>query len=159
MGLLTFELSIYLLFRPSILCVCFVLECKENVGRINNGLVYAIYDYAGEHEDELNFMNGDELTILRRGDNNEKEWWWARDRKGVTGYVPCNLIGVSSFLACFLSLLFLDFFPSHGSNFEGTLQHWLLNFLNKFIKLVDFLMTQKYSVLVLSVICPSVYLF
>lgn len=70
-------------------------ECKENVGRMSSGLVHALYDYTAENDDELNFHCGDTLTIVRRGDTTEKEWWWARHRNGQTGYVPCNLIGVS----------------------------------------------------------------
>lgn len=74
-------------------CFAYLHECKENVGRIQGGLVHTLYDYTAENEDELSFYCGDELTILRRGDNNEKEWWWARDRKGNVGYIPCNLVG------------------------------------------------------------------
>lgn len=79
-------------------CFIFFLECKENVGRINGGLVHALYDYTSENDDELSFYCGDELTVLRRGDTVEKEWWWGRDRKGNTGYIPCNLVGVSGIL-------------------------------------------------------------
>ncbi|XP_066917513.1 apoptosis-stimulating of p53 protein 1-like isoform X1 [Clytia hemisphaerica] len=74
-------------------CFAYLHECKENVGRIDAGLVHALYDYEGQYEDELSFYCGDELTILRRGDNSEKEWWWARDCKGNMGYIPCNLVG------------------------------------------------------------------
>lgn len=74
-------------------CFGYLHECKENVGRINGGLVHALYDYTSENDDELSFYCGDELTVLRRGDTVEKEWWWGRDRKGNTGYIPCNLVG------------------------------------------------------------------
>jgi hypothetical protein len=74
-------------------CFGYLHECKENVGRSNNGLVHALYDYVKEHEDELSFSCGEELTVLRRGDTNEKEWWWARNRSGDAGYIPCNLVG------------------------------------------------------------------
>lgn len=70
--------------------------------------MHTLYDYTSEHEDEMSFYAGDELTILRRGDNTEKEWWWARDRKGVTGYVPCNLVGVSQKYCCY-SYIYIKF--------------------------------------------------
>ena len=78
------------------------IECKENVGRINGGLVHALFDYTAESDDELSFYCGDTLTVLKRGDNNEKEWWWSRNRNGEMGYVACNLVGVRNiFLSSF----------------------------------------------------------
>ena len=73
----------------------YVSECKEQVGRINNGEVCSLYDYTAENEDELSFHCGEQLRILRRGDANEREWWWAESKKKETGYVPFNLLGVS----------------------------------------------------------------
>jgi hypothetical protein len=35
------------------------------------------------------------LTILRKGDESEREWWWARNIDGHEGYVPRNLLGVN----------------------------------------------------------------
>lgn len=60
---------------------------------MNKGLVYALWDYAAQQADELSFSEGDALTVLRRRDNTETEWWWARldDREG---FVPRNLLGV-----------------------------------------------------------------
>lgn len=60
---------------------------------MNKGLVYALWDYVAQQADELSFSEGDSLTILRRRDDTETEWWWARlnDREG---YVPRNLLGV-----------------------------------------------------------------
>ena len=80
---------------------CYI-ECKENVGRSNGGLVHGLFDYTSQTDDELSFFCGDTLTILRRGDTVEKEWWWAKNRKGDMGYVPCNLIGVSAFFVWFI---------------------------------------------------------
>lgn len=74
-------------------CFAYLHECKENVGRINNGFVYGLYDYTAESDDELSFSCGDTLTIIRRGDAIEKEWWWSKNRNGDMGYIPCNLIG------------------------------------------------------------------
>lgn len=60
---------------------------------MNKGVVYALWDYEAQNSDELAFHEGDAITILRRKDDNETEWWWARlgDREG---YVPKNLLGV-----------------------------------------------------------------
>lgn len=62
---------------------------------MNKGLVYALWGYEAQNSDELSFREGDAITILRRKDENETEWWWARlgDREG---YVPKNLLGVST---------------------------------------------------------------
>lgn len=67
---------------------------------MNKGVVYALWSYEAQNSDELSFHEGDTITILRRKDESETEWWWARlgDREG---FVPKNLLGVSP-----LSLLF-----------------------------------------------------
>lgn len=60
--------------------------------------VYAAFDYSPENADELTFSVGDQLTVLQCDDDIETEWWWCQlgEHKG---YVPQNLIAVSS---CFL---------------------------------------------------------
>lgn len=60
---------------------------------MNKGVVYALWGYEAQNSDELTFHEGDAITILRRKDESETEWWWARlgDREG---YVPKNLLGV-----------------------------------------------------------------
>lgn len=64
------------------------------MGVMNRGVVYALWDYEPQKDDELGFSEGDCLTVLRREDEVEKEWWWARcgDHEG---YIPRNLLGVS----------------------------------------------------------------
>ena len=57
-------------------------------------MVYAVYDYAAENNDELAFRINDQLTVLRKGDDRERDWWWTR-RGDTEGYVPRNLLGVS----------------------------------------------------------------
>ena len=66
---------------------------QEKLGVMNKGLVYALWDYTAQQADELAFGEGDALTVLRRRDDTETEWWWARhnDREG---YIPRNLLGV-----------------------------------------------------------------
>lgn len=69
---------------------------QEKLGVMNKGVVYALWDYEAQNNDELSFHEGDAITILRRKDDNETEWWWAR-LNDKEGYVPKNLLGVSAF--------------------------------------------------------------
>lgn len=62
---------------------------------MNGGEVFAVFSYKSQQSDELSFEVNDALTILRKGDDNEREWWWARAKDtGLEGYVPRNLLGV-----------------------------------------------------------------
>ncbi|EDL18608.1 protein phosphatase 1, regulatory (inhibitor) subunit 13B [Mus musculus] len=74
-------------------CSQFLYGVQEKLGVMNKGTVYALWDYEAQNSDELSFHEGDAITILRRKDENETEWWWARlgDREG---YVPKNLLGL-----------------------------------------------------------------
>lgn len=67
---------------------------QEKMGVMNRGVVYALWDYEPQSEDELGFIEGDCMTVLRQKDEVETEWWWARcgDREG---FIPRNLLGVS----------------------------------------------------------------
>lgn len=64
------------------------------MGIMNRGVVYALWDYTSDEDDELQFREGDCMTVVRREDEDEIEWWWARmgDKEG---YIPRNLLGVS----------------------------------------------------------------
>lgn len=68
------------------------------MGILNNGEVYAVFAYDSQQQDELNFSVNNLLTIIRKGDDAEREWWWARNVNGMEGYVPRNLLGVSFLL-------------------------------------------------------------
>ncbi|XP_070835464.1 apoptosis-stimulating of p53 protein 1-like isoform X6 [Chaetodon trifascialis] len=74
-------------------CSQFLYGVQEKLGVMNKGLVYALWDYTAQQADELSFSEGDALTVLRRRDDTETEWWWARlnDREG---YIPRNLLGL-----------------------------------------------------------------
>ncbi|XP_071327519.1 apoptosis-stimulating of p53 protein 1-like isoform X4 [Trachinotus anak] len=74
-------------------CSQFLYGVQEKLGVMNKGLVYALWNYTAQQADELSFSEGDALTVLRRRDETETEWWWARlnDREG---YVPRNLLGL-----------------------------------------------------------------
>ena len=43
--------------------------------------------------EQITFGCGDELTVVRKGDELEKEWWWATGG-GSEGYIPRNLLGL-----------------------------------------------------------------
>lgn len=64
------------------------------MGVMNRGVVYALWDYEPQNDDELGFSEGDCLTVLSREDEVEEEWWWARCGDNE-GYIPRNLLGVS----------------------------------------------------------------
>ncbi|XP_042245246.1 apoptosis-stimulating of p53 protein 1-like isoform X5 [Thunnus maccoyii] len=74
-------------------CSQFLYGVQEKLGVMNKGLVYALWDYTAQQADELSFSEGDALTVLRRRDDTETDWWWARlnDREG---YIPRNLLGL-----------------------------------------------------------------
>lgn len=73
---------------------------------MNKGVVYALWDYEAQNDDELSFREGDAITILRRQDDTETEWWWAR-LNDQEGYVPRNLLGVR--IRGFMLMLLLGF--------------------------------------------------
>ncbi|XP_061796755.1 apoptosis-stimulating of p53 protein 2a isoform X2 [Nerophis lumbriciformis] len=74
-------------------CSQFLYGVQEKMGIMNRGVVYALWDFTGENPDELSFREGDCMTIIRREDEDEIEWWWARlgDNEG---YIPRNLLGL-----------------------------------------------------------------
>ncbi|KAM6917211.1 apoptosis-stimulating of p53 protein 1-like isoform 4-T4 [Lycodopsis pacificus] len=74
-------------------CSQFLYGVQEKLGVMNKGLVYTLWDYTAQQADELSFSESDGLTVLRRRDDTETEWWWARlnDREG---YIPRNLLGL-----------------------------------------------------------------
>lgn len=74
--------------------LCVATGVQEKMGVMNRGVVYALWDYEPQGNDELGFIEGDCMTVLRREDEVETEWWWARcgDHEG---YIPRNLVGVS----------------------------------------------------------------
>ncbi|XP_074852513.1 apoptosis-stimulating of p53 protein 1 isoform X4 [Carettochelys insculpta] len=74
-------------------CSQFLYGVQEKLGVMNKGVVYGLWDYEAQNNDELSFHEGDAITILRRKDDNETEWWWAR-LNDKEGYVPKNLLGL-----------------------------------------------------------------
>ncbi|KFP02001.1 Apoptosis-stimulating of p53 protein 2, partial [Calypte anna] len=75
-------------------CSQFLYGVQEKMGIMNKGVIYGLWDYEAQNDDELSMKEGDCMTILRREDADEIEWWWAR-LNDKEGYVPRNLLGVS----------------------------------------------------------------
>lgn len=105
---------------------------QEKMGVMNKGTVYALWDYKAQNPDELSFSEGDGITILRRQDDSETEWWWAR-LEDTEGYVPRNLLGVKTKLIFTLGRL--DILSVEGKYFCCLFMlltvglKWLLNSL------------------------------
>ncbi|XP_067375792.1 apoptosis-stimulating of p53 protein 2a isoform X10 [Channa argus] len=74
-------------------CSQFLYGVQEKMGIMNRGVVYSLWEYTGENPDELSFREGDCMTIIRREDEDEIEWWWAR-MGDTEGYIPRNLLGL-----------------------------------------------------------------
>ncbi|XP_041430179.1 MGC83480 protein isoform X3 [Xenopus laevis] len=74
-------------------CSQFLYGVQEKLGVMNKGLVYALWDYEAQNADELSFREGDAISIVKRKDDVETEWWWAR-LNDKEGYVPKNLLGL-----------------------------------------------------------------
>ncbi|KAM4693550.1 apoptosis-stimulating of p53 protein 2 isoform 3-T4 [Discoglossus pictus] len=74
-------------------CSQFLYGVQEKMGIMNRGVIYALWGYESESDDELSLKEGDCMTILRREDEDEIEWWWAR-LNDKEGYVPRNLLGL-----------------------------------------------------------------
>ena len=64
---------------------------------MNGGVVYGVFNYEAQNDDELGFDCGDMLTVVRRGDDFDREWWWVTNPSQKSGYIPRNLLGVSLF--------------------------------------------------------------
>ncbi|XP_013362512.1 PREDICTED: apoptosis-stimulating of p53 protein 2 isoform X1 [Chinchilla lanigera] len=73
-------------------CSQFLYGVQEKMGIMNKGVIYALWDYEPQNADELSMKEGDCMTIIRREDEDEIEWWWAR-LSDQEGYVPRNLLG------------------------------------------------------------------
>uniref|UniRef100_A0A8D0XT31 SH3 domain-containing protein n=1 Tax=Sus scrofa TaxID=9823 RepID=A0A8D0XT31_PIG len=74
-------------------CSQFLYGVQEKMGIMNKGVIYALWDYEPQNDDELPMKEGDCMTIVRREDEDEIEWWWAR-LNDKEGYVPRNLLGL-----------------------------------------------------------------
>ncbi|TKS85659.1 Apoptosis-stimulating of p53 protein 1 [Collichthys lucidus] len=74
-------------------CSQFLYGVQEKMGIMNRGVVYGLWDYNSENPDEQSFREGDCMTIIRREDEDEIEWWWAR-MGDTDGYIPRNLLGL-----------------------------------------------------------------
>ncbi|XP_061535291.1 apoptosis-stimulating of p53 protein 2-like isoform X2 [Phycodurus eques] len=74
-------------------CSHFLYGVQEKMGVMNRGEVYGLWDYEAQSEDEMSFETGDCMTVLRKDEQADGEWWWAccGDRQG---FIPRNLLGL-----------------------------------------------------------------
>jgi len=76
-------------------CSEYLYHVQEKLGIMNDGIVYAVYHYEACMADELNFIVGVRMMVLRKGDEIEKEWWWSKkENDQCEGYIARNLIGL-----------------------------------------------------------------
>ncbi|XP_058976070.1 apoptosis-stimulating of p53 protein 1 isoform X2 [Musca domestica] len=75
-------------------CSEYLYSIQEKLGILHAGEVYAVFSYEAQNSDELTFTVNDRLVILRKGDDAESEWWWAKNDQNEEGYVPRNLLGL-----------------------------------------------------------------
>jgi len=71
-----------------------IADVEEKM-RKHGATVYAAFDYTAENADELTFGVGVKLTVMQCSDDIETEWWWCQLGE-CAGYVPQNLLAVSS---------------------------------------------------------------
>ncbi|XP_048061949.1 apoptosis-stimulating of p53 protein 2a isoform X2 [Megalobrama amblycephala] len=74
-------------------CSQFLYGVQEKMGIMNRGVVYGLWDYESEQDDELSFREGDSMAVIHREDEDETEWWWVR-MGNREGYIPRNLLGL-----------------------------------------------------------------
>lgn len=84
-------------------CYEYLLNAQKSLGEksFNNGVVYALYTYDAENEDELSFKAGDELVILDKHEDDfengeEHDGWWTAQlvNSNKQGLVPINYLGL-----------------------------------------------------------------
>ncbi|XP_055533913.1 apoptosis-stimulating of p53 protein 2 [Wyeomyia smithii] len=75
-------------------CSEYLYSVQEKLGILNDGDVFAVFAYDAQQSDELSFSVNDKLTVIRKGDDSEREWWWAKESNGAEGYIPRNLLGL-----------------------------------------------------------------
>ncbi|XP_037928965.1 apoptosis-stimulating of p53 protein 2-like, partial [Teleopsis dalmanni] len=75
-------------------CSEYLYSIQEKLGILHNGEVHAVFSYEAQNSDELTFNVNDRLIVLRKGDDAENEWWWAKNSEEKEGYVPRNLLGL-----------------------------------------------------------------
>lgn len=95
------EIHVELWFWRIAFVIALFAGIQEKLGIMNNGEVFAVFSYEAQQSDELSFEVNNQLIILRKGDDAEREWWWAKMKEtGKEGYVPRNLLGVSASYIC-----------------------------------------------------------
>ncbi|CAJ0588579.1 unnamed protein product [Cylicocyclus nassatus] len=75
-------------------CLRYLTSAHNATGTLNNGVVYAAYDYDAQFADELSFKAGDELRVISK-DDKEKNWWTCeRIGHNEVGLVPRTYVAL-----------------------------------------------------------------
>lgn len=83
-------------------CYEYLNNAQENLGNpaYNNALVYTLYSYEKQNEDELSFKTDEKLIIINKNDEEENDedcdgWWTAKSTiDNKEGLVPNNYLGL-----------------------------------------------------------------
>ncbi|KJH53753.1 SH3 domain protein [Dictyocaulus viviparus] len=99
-------------------CLRYLTAAHNSTGTINNGIVYAAYDYDAQYDDELTFKAGDELRVVSK-DDKEKNWWTCErvGHNGEVGLVPRTYVALYPALRHRKGTNFLMF--------ELPMEHWI----------------------------------
>uniref|UniRef100_A0A7E5A0L1 SH3 domain-containing protein n=1 Tax=Panagrellus redivivus TaxID=6233 RepID=A0A7E5A0L1_PANRE len=77
-------------------CTNYLEMCDRWAGIINDGIVYAAYDFEAEEPDDLGFVEGEPLRVLCRETDMDSKLWWRCESTvtGRTGLAPSNFLGL-----------------------------------------------------------------
>lgn len=64
---------------------------ESGLGRLNGGVVFALFSRAAEDTGELSLSEGERLTVFHHGN---REWWSVKNGRGQTGEVPSTFLGL-----------------------------------------------------------------
>lgn len=77
--------------EPSVSCCVLVLGFLSRLFPVAVSFAKALYDYAGQTEDELSFPEGAIIRILSR-ETHEDDGFWEGEFNGIVGVFPAVLV-------------------------------------------------------------------
>lgn len=64
---------------------------NDDIDQQQDSYGIALYDFAGEQDDDLAFRTGDKIYLVRQLN---EQWYFGRDKRGCEGMFPMNYIDV-----------------------------------------------------------------